>query len=102
MLTFDPETAAKSIAPELSNQDRLEYVKAEQEFVEELLEDAADSKWVYQTLMECALIEAKLNGQPAEGSKKNIQMWTQKLRELDPLRNGRWADLEETLLKTTS
>lgn len=102
MSAFDPDMAKKSIAPELSDEDRLAYVKAEQQFIEELLEDAADSKWVYQALMECALIEAKLTKKLTSESKANIKAWLRKLRELDPLRSGRWADTEALLLKDIS
>ena len=102
MSSFDPETAAQSMAPELSNDDRLSYVKAEQEFIEDLLEDAEDSKWVYQALMECALIEAKLTGGQSPEARAKIQAWLIKLKELDPLRSGRWADAEQSLLNDTA
>ncbi|KAK5958659.1 Rab geranylgeranyltransferase [Knufia fluminis] len=102
MSTFDPETAAASMAPELSNDDRLGYVKAEQEFIEDLLEDAEDSKWVYQALMECALIEARLTGGLSADVRTKIRGWLVKLKELDPLRSGRWADTEQVLLKDTA
>lgn len=98
MSTFDPETASQSMAPELSDDERLSYVKAEQEFIEDLLEDAEDSKWVYQALMECALIEAKLIGGLSADERRKIRAWLAKLKELDPLRSGRWADTEQSLL----
>jgi len=102
MSTFDPDTAAQSMAPELSDDDRLGYVNAEQEFIEDLLEDAEDSKWVYQALMECALIEAKLTGGLSADVRKKIGAWLVKLQELDPLRSGRWADTERSLLADTA
>jgi len=90
------------MAPELSDDERLSYVKAEQEFIEDLLEDAEDSKWVYQALMECALIEAKLTGVLSADVKSKIRAWLVKLKELDPLRSGRWADTEQSLLAGTA
>jgi len=99
MSTFDLETAGQSIAPELSDADRLGYIQAEQEFIEDLLEDAEDSKWVYQALMECALIEARLTGGLSANVKEKIRGWLTKLKELDPLRSGRWVDAEQSLLK---
>lgn len=90
------------MAPQLSNEDRLHYVKAEQEFIEDLLEDAEDSKWVYQALMECALIEAKLTGELSADVRTKIRAWLTKLKDLDPLRSGRWADSEQLLLKETA
>lgn len=90
------------MAPELSDDERLNYVKAEQEFIEDLLEDAEDSKWVYQALMECALIEAKLLGRLSADVRRKIRAWLAKLKELDPLRSGRWADTEQSLLADTA
>lgn len=92
----------RSMAPDLSDAERLEYVEREQEFVEELLEDAEDSKWVYQGLIECALLKAKLTGGLSSEGKTNIKLWLEKLKELDPLRSGRWKDTEETLLGKSS
>lgn len=102
MSTFDPTMKHRSIAPELSNTERLKYVEKEQEFIEELLEDAEDSKWVYQGLMECALLKAKLTGELSAEVRTNIKSWLEKLNELDPLRNGRWKDTEEVLLGKSS
>lgn len=98
MSTFDPAMKHRSMAPDLSDTERLQYVKREQTFIEELLEDAEDSKWVYQGLMECALLKAKLTGELSSEVRASIKSWLEKLIELDPLRSGRWKDTEETLL----
>ncbi|KAK5086448.1 Rab geranylgeranyltransferase [Lithohypha guttulata] len=97
--TFDPDIAGASMMPDLSNESRLTYVKAEQEFIEDLIEDVEDSKWVYQALIECALIEAKLVNGLSEKMRTNIKVWLDKLKQLDPLRRGRWIDTEQRLLK---
>lgn len=99
MSTFDPTKRHRSIAPDLADEERLEYVEAEQGFIEELLEDAEDSKWVYQGLIECALLKAKLTGGLPAEVKTNLKLWLEKLEELDPLRKGRWKDTEDVLLK---
>lgn len=98
MSTFDLSTAANSMAPQLSNTERLEYVQKQREFIEDLLEDAEDSKWVYQALVECAVIESKLTGSLSHDVKQNIRKWLEKLKDLDPLRSGRWTDLSLQLL----
>lgn len=98
MSTFDPDTASRSMAPELTNDERLAYVRAENEFIEDLVEDAEDSKWVYQALMECAQIEAKLSGSFTDEAQTNVREWLARLKELDPLRTGRWDDTEKRLL----
>ena len=66
--------------------------------MEDLVEDAADSKWVYQALIGCALTEEKLTSGLSVEMQKNVRTWLEKLRELDPLRNGRWTDLQRTIL----
>jgi len=98
MSSFDPDTCQKGIAPQLSNAEKLEYIQEEREFVEDLVEDAADSKWVYQALIGCALTEEKLTSGLSVEMQKNVRTWLEKLRELDPLRNGRWTDLQRTIL----
>lgn len=98
MAAFDPDRSSKSIAPELSAETRLEYVRNEQEFIGEVLEDADDCKWAYQALIDCTTIEAKLKGGATPDTRTNIRTWLQKLKELDPLRSGRWADMEASLM----
>ena len=93
MSTFDPGMAAKSIAPDLSKEQRLDYVHREREFIEDLLEDAEDSKWVYQALVECAVLESKLVGSLPMSVMESIGQWLEKLKQIDPLRKGRWDDM---------
>jgi hypothetical protein len=47
------------MASNLSKADRPVYIVGEHEFIEDLLEDATDCIWVYQALIECALLTAK-------------------------------------------
>lgn len=101
MSNFDPDTCQKAMAPGLSQAEKVAYVQEEREFVEDLIEDAADSKWVYQALMDCVLIEGKLTGGLSAEMNKNVQTWLEKLKELDPLRSGRWADVQHTILRRT-
>lgn len=98
MACFDPQTARKTMAPDLSEEERLQYIKQEREFVEEVLEDARDCKWVYQSLIECAVLVGKCTGQGiAEENKESIRGWLAELKKLDPLRKGRWTDMERQL-----
>lgn len=97
MCTFDPEQAAKGIAPSLSTDERLRYVAAEQEYIEEVLEDAEDCKWAYLALIESTLIESKLKGGLTTKDQGKISEWVKQLHKLDPLRKGRWLDLEQRL-----
>jgi geranylgeranyl transferase type-2 subunit alpha len=95
LASFDAETAGKTMTPNLTQEERLQYIKQEREFVEEVLEDAGDCKWVYQSLIECAVLEGKCTGNGVgEGDKENIRGWLKELKKLDPLRKGRWEDME--------
>ena len=97
MCTFDPDIAKETMAPNLSVVARLAYVGREREFIEEVLEDAKDCKWVYQALVECALVTAKIGGSFSDAAKEDVQRWLIELQKLDPLRKGRWEDLEKSL-----
>ena len=98
MCTFDPQlTPKKTMAPNLDDRQRKEYISAEKEFVEEVLEDATDCKWVYQALIELALLEQKLDDSLTQAQKQRMLGWIEQLKKLDPLRKGRWQDLEETI-----
>ncbi|RMZ85034.1 hypothetical protein DV738_g369, partial [Chaetothyriales sp. CBS 135597] len=98
MCALDPRTAQATMAPNLSNEERREYLAKEQEFVEELLEDADDCKWVFQALVEIALVQAEVGGGKIEEEQKGrVRAHLEKLKTLDPLRKGRWTDLEQKL-----
>lgn len=101
MCTFDPDQADKTMAPNLSKDQRLEYIAAEREHIEEVLEDAQDCKWAYQALIECTLLDAKLNNGLQEVDKTKVLKWINELKSRDPLRKGRWLDLEQSLVKDT-
>ncbi|KAK2768486.1 Rab geranylgeranyltransferase [Arachnomyces sp. PD_36] len=97
MCTFDPDMASQTMAPNLDNPQRLDYVNQEIEMIEELLDGADDCKWVYQALVNCTLLAAKLEGTISAEAKENISKWVKELHKLDPLRRGRWEDLERSL-----
>ena len=100
MCTLDPEQADKSMAPHLSKEQRLTYIASEREYIEEVLEDAQDSKWPYQALIECAVLEGKLKSGFQEEDRAKVMEWLQRLLVLDPLRKGRWKEMEEQLRKS--
>jgi geranylgeranyl transferase type-2 subunit alpha len=95
MACFDPEMASKTMAPNLTTEERLSYIKQEREFVEEVLEDATDCKWVYQSLIDCAMLEGKCRGHGMDKeNKQHVRTWLEELKKLDTLRKGRWMDME--------
>jgi geranylgeranyl transferase type-2 subunit alpha len=96
---FTPEYAHLSIAPGLSNAERLSYTESEIAKLLDLLQEEKDSKWVYQSLIQLATsYGAVAEGQwPERAGKENLRIWMGELRRLDPLRLGRWADMERNM-----
>ena len=93
---LDPRSSARSIAPNLSETERLQYLRDEIEKVVEMIEDADDNKWIYQALIQMALLYRSLSGVwPEQAS--NREEWIGRLESLDPLRSGRWQDLKEQI-----
>ena len=97
MCCFDEDTASRTFAPNLSHEERSRYVENERGFIEELLDDVDDSKWVYQALIECVQVQSKLDGHQDEDRKREMLHWLSELMRLDPLRKGRWTDLRRSI-----
>ena len=85
------------IVQDLTNGDRQQYYEHEMEYIREILEDEADCKWIYEALL--GLAEAALDVDAGTGSftTKDMRVWLDELQRLDPLRRGRWKDLERRL-----
>lgn len=96
MCTFDPRYAAASMAPDLTEQEKARYVAEEIERTEEMLDGADDNKWIYQALIQLMLLNRKITGEWPEERRK-VPDWLEQLRALDPLRAGKWHDLEKQL-----
>ena len=96
MCTFDPQYAARSMAPDLSHHEREAYVKAEIEKVHEMLEGAEDCKWIYQSLIQLNMLHKNLSGDTCHAIGQIIQ-WVEMLNKIDALRSGRWNDLLQKL-----
>jgi geranylgeranyl transferase type-2 subunit alpha len=98
MVALSPNQAAKSMAPRLTERQRLTYLADEIEFVLEMKDEAEDCKWIYQSLIQLVLEYQKQAGQwPEKGSKDDVRTWMTELKKLDPLREGRWLDLDSVL-----
>jgi geranylgeranyl transferase type-2 subunit alpha len=85
------------VVQDLSNGERQKYYEHEMEYIREILEDEADCKWIYEALL--GLAEAYLEVDAGTGSftTKDMGSWLNALKRLDPLRRGRWNDLERRL-----
>lgn len=74
------------------------YLRREIEEIKDLLEDYTDVQLIYEGLFDYTLYLCQLEGrQPDVGERADLAAWLGKLKELDPMRQGRWADLERDL-----
>ena len=96
MSTFDPKYAAESMAPDLSVEERSEYVTQEIGRLQEMLDGAEDCKWIYQSLISLSMLHKSLVGKWLV-EMSEIGHWVDELTKLDPLRAKRWADLSQEL-----
>ncbi|KAK6844151.1 protein prenylyltransferase [Apiospora arundinis] len=86
------------IAPNLSLADRKEFIDREVAEIKDLLEDYEDVKLIYEALLEYAMAYRAMSASDGETANQDEMMaWLAKLRKLDPLRQGRWDDLEKSL-----
>ncbi|KAK8093530.1 hypothetical protein PG997_000215 [Apiospora hydei] len=91
-------TTKELIAPNLSLADRREFVDREVAEIKDLLEDYADVKLIYEALLEYAMAYRAMGESDGDAANQDEMMaWLAKLSELDPLRRGRWDDLEKSL-----
>jgi geranylgeranyl transferase type-2 subunit alpha len=90
---FDPSLAAHTMAPNLSNAERLEYVRQEKEAIQDMLDGDEDCKWIYEALIHCDLVAAKIEGTMSTHTRTEVSQWLDELMKLDPLRKNRWLDL---------
>ncbi|KAI0834041.1 protein prenylyltransferase [Hypoxylon sp. FL0890] len=87
-----------TITPALTITERVAYLRKEIDWIKDLLEDYTDTKWIYEALLEYTVALKSL----AEHGSENIQIedpskWLAKVRVLDPMRAGRWDDVEKQL-----
>ena len=97
MCNLDPWYAKDSIVPNLSKDERVEYVINEIDKVIDMLDGAEDCKWIYQALIDLSLLFQRLGGRWPEQA-TDIEKWLGELEKLDPLRAGRWKDLRNELI----
>src|SRR5216117_2846448 len=97
MCSFDPAVASKTMAPSLEDKERVMYLRRELETISEMLDGAEDCKWIYQALIHCTVLVSRIEGDLSLAAKQSLSGWLSELKILDPLRKGRWIDLEESL-----
>ena len=93
---LDPKFSSTSLVPELAHEERLTYLQKEFENLRELLEEERDCKWIYQSLIQLGRT-LKVVSQEWPVDEYQIRAWIMELKRVDPLRIGRWDDLERKL-----
>ncbi|KAL8947196.1 MAG: hypothetical protein Q9222_006495 [Ikaeria aurantiellina] len=93
---FDSRPQSDVIAPDLSVEHKIAYIKAQIEDLYEMLEGAETCKWIYQRLLELSLMSRSLANRWAIDSAR-VEECIEQLLILDPLREGRWQDLRERI-----
>lgn len=98
MLNLTEHADRPTIAGQLTVEERVAYLKQEIADIKELSEDYDDCKLIYENLMEYTVALSALEGrQPSSDEKAQLESWLSTLRKLDPMRHGRWEDVEKGL-----
>lgn len=85
------------VVRDLSNSERQRYYEHEMEYIRDILEDEADCKWIYEGLLGLAEAYLEVDAGTEVVTTKDMRAWLDELKRLDPLRRGRWNDLERRL-----
>ena len=85
------------MAPDLSADERLDYVSRQIASLLDMLDGAEDCKWIYQSLLQLCVIHKRNSGTWPTTQEQDMPKWIEELRKLDPLRAGRWTDLKKDL-----
>ncbi|QIW96805.1 hypothetical protein AMS68_002323 [Peltaster fructicola] len=87
-----------SILSNVTNEDRMHYLDQELDSIKDMLDDAEDCKYIYQALLEYAASYMQIEAGNKKLSTQQLRAWLDELMKLDPLREGRWHDLEKKLM----
>jgi geranylgeranyl transferase type-2 subunit alpha len=81
----------------VSDAARTVYLGQELESIKEMLDGAEDCKYIYQALLEYSQRYIELGADDTVTTKEAMAGWLTELRKLDPLREGRWRDMETSM-----
>jgi geranylgeranyl transferase type-2 subunit alpha len=87
-----------SILEPCANGDRLHYLEQQLDNVKEMLDGAEDCKYIYQALLENSQRYLEVEAGNKKITTMEMKGWLDELRKIDPLREGRWLDLEKLLV----
>lgn len=98
MLDVIDQSGQPTITSDLTVPERVSYIIREIEDIKDLLEDYDDCKLLYESLMDYTLELATLEKrQPSPDEEAALGGWLVTLRRLDPLRTGRWNEIQQRL-----
>ncbi|KAF7562609.1 hypothetical protein G7046_g1517 [Stylonectria norvegica] len=88
----------QTIVPAMDLHEKAAYVRRELDQIEDLLDDYSSVKWIYEALLEYTLALERLEQRARhDGVLSDLQTWLTQLRALDPMRTGRWNDVERQI-----
>jgi geranylgeranyl transferase type-2 subunit alpha len=85
------------VVQDLTNGERRRYYEREMEYIREILEDEEDCRWIYESLLGLAEAYLQVDAETELVKTTDMRAWLSELKRLDPLRRGRWQDLEKRL-----
>jgi geranylgeranyl transferase type-2 subunit alpha len=85
------------VVQDLTNGERQKYYEHEMEYIREILEDEEDCRWIYEGLLGLASAYLEVDAGSRWVKTTDMRAWLGELKRLDPLRRGRWDDLETRL-----
>ncbi len=87
-----------TIVPHLPADERIRCITQRLDSIEEFLDGGEDCKWAYIASIDATMAICQLQKrQPDQREGERLRRWMAEIRKLDPLRAGRWADLEPCL-----
>ncbi|KAF2741048.1 geranylgeranyl transferase type 2 subunit alpha, partial [Polyplosphaeria fusca] len=81
------------IVQDLSDSDRETYYAHELDYIQDILEDEADCKWLYEALLQIVIHCRQIKRGRELFTTQDTRSWLNHLKRLDPLRKGRWDEL---------
>ena len=98
MATLNPANAqALPVLEPCGRVEHARYLEREIGSVREMLEGAEDCKYIYQALLEYSGRYLEVEAEGGEVALGEMRGWLRELRGIDPLREGRWRDLERKM-----
>lgn len=98
MTTLTDYVGHATITPHFTQEDRVEYVTRQLVILKDMLDGAEDCKWIYNALIEYTMALCQMEERtPRLDESQDCKAWLVELGKLDPLRSGRWDDLENSL-----